>query len=287
MIAKVDEDRTDREMTDAYERCRRLQRRHDPTFYVATRMLPADVRPAIHALYGYVRGADEIVDGRGRTSSPEERRAQLNAWEAELLDGLDAGHSDHPIVGALVDAGGRWDLPLDELGVYMDSMRVDCGSRVRIGSREELDVYMNGSAASVGRIMAPLLGVPEADREQVARLGVAFQLTNFIRDVREDFAMDRVYLPGIEADELAVPRAGYGVRSRVAEEVGRARQLFAETISVTGAVAPSLRPGMRFAASVYARVLDRVERIGFDVLGHRTALRPWEFPGALSGALRT
>lgn len=273
-------------MTDAYEHCRRLQRRHDPTFYVATRMLPAEVRPAIHAVYGYVRGADEIVDGRGRWSSAEARRAQLDAWEAELFDGLEAGHSDHPVIGALVDAGQRWDLPLDELTVYMDSMRVDCSPRVRMGSREELDTYMNGSAAAVGRIMAPLLGVPAADREQVAGLGVAFQLTNFIRDVREDYEMDRVYLPGIDADDLAAPRAGHGVRSRVAEEVGRARGLFADTIGVTGAVAPSLRPGMRFAASVYARVLDRVERAGFDVLGHRTALRPWEFPGALTGALR-
>jgi phytoene synthase len=286
MIAKMDDDRTPREMTDAYKRCRRLQRRHDPTFYVATRMLPADVRPAVHALYGYVRGADEIVDGGGRWSSAEARRAQLNAWEAELFDGLEAGHSDHPVIGALVDAGGRWDLPLDELTVYMDSMRGDCSPRVRIGSREELDTYMNGSAAAVGRIMAPLLGVPSDDREQVAGLGVAFQLTNFIRDVREDFAMDRVYLPGIAAEDLAAARAGHGVRSRVAEEVSRARGLFSDTLGVTGAVSPSLRPGMRFAAAVYARVLDRIERNEFDVLGSRTALQPWEFPSALTGALR-
>src|SRR5918993_499208 len=76
-------------------------------------------------------------------------------------------------------------LPLEELGVYMDSMRVDCG-RVRIASRDELDRYMNGSAAAVGRLMAPLLGSDAP--EEVARLGVAFQLTNFIRDVREDYA---------------------------------------------------------------------------------------------------
>lgn len=272
-------------MLDAYDRCRRMQRRHDPTFYLATLRLPAHVRPAIHAVYGYVRGADEIVDGRGRDSSPERRRAALDAWEDELLRGLAAGWSDHPVISALVDAGVRHDLPLDELRVYMDSMRVDCGARVRIGSQRELDEYMNGSAASVGRIMAPLLGVPDDDRERVAALGVAFQLTNFIRDVREDFAMDRVYLPGIDAEELAAVRAGDGVRARVAEEVGRARELFRESVGVTDTVAPSLRPGMRFAAAVYSRVLDRVERIGFDVLGGRTTPRPWELTRAV-GALR-
>lgn len=286
MIGTVDVARTDPGMTEAYDLCRRMQRRHDPTFYLATLRLPASVRPAIHALYGYVRGADEIVDGRGRDSSPERRRAQLDAWEGELLRGLAAGHSAHPVIGALVDAGLRYDLPLDELRVYMDSMRVDCGAQVRIGSRRELDAYMNGSAASVGRIMAPLLGVPDDEREQVAALGVAFQLTNFIRDVREDFAMDRVYLPGMCESELAAAQAGAGVRSRVAEEVGRARALFAESIGVTDAVAPSLRPGMRFAAAVYSRVLDRVERIGFDVLGARTTPRPWELTGAVAGALR-
>ncbi len=232
-----------------------------------------------------MRGADEIVDGRGRDSSPEVRRAQLDAWEDELLGGLAAGHSAHPVIGALVDAGTRYDLPLAELEVYMGSMRVDCGEQVRIGTRRELDAYMNGSAASVGRIMAPLLGVPEEDTERVAALGVAFQLTNFIRDVREDFEMDRVYLPGIGADDLAAPRAGHEVRSRVAEEVGRARTLFADSIGVTDVVSPAIRPGMRLAAAVYTRVLDRVERVGFDVLGRRTEPRPWELAGAVGGML--
>ena len=85
----------------------------------------------------------------------------------------------------------------------MDSMRVDCDGRVRLSSRAELDTYMNGSAAAVGRVMAPLIGVPAERREDVARLGVAFQLTNFLRDVREDYAMDRVYLPGLDEEALA------------------------------------------------------------------------------------
>ena len=114
------------------------------------------------------------------------------------------------MIAALVDAGERHDLPLDELRVYMRSMRVDCGP-VRIATREELDRYMDGSAGAVGRVMAPLLGSP--DPQDVARLGVAFQLTNFIRDVREDWELDRVYLPGIAGGRPRV-RAGGGGGAR-------------------------------------------------------------------------
>lgn len=271
-------------LVSAYATCRRMQRRHDPTFYWATRRLPRDVRPAVHALYGFVRTADEIVDGPRRARDPADRRAQLDAWQDMLEDGVAAGRSEHPVVAALVDAGRRHDLPLDELWVYMDAMRVDCGP-VRIASRAELDAYMNGSAASVGRIMAPLLGAP-GRREDVAALGVAFQLTNFIRDVREDWAMDRVYLPGLGEDDLRARAVTVRARERVADEVARARRLFAEGNAVLEAVTPGVRPGMRLAAAVYARVLDRVERIGFDVVHRRAALTPWELAGAAAGALR-
>jgi phytoene synthase len=267
----------------AYRRCALLQARRDPTFFWATRRLPADVRPAVHALYGFVRGADDIVDGR--RAEPDRRRAALDAWQAELERGLAAGESGHPVIAALVDAGARHDLPLGELRVYMDSMRVDCGP-VRMATRAQLDAYMNGSAAAVGRIMAPLLGAPDADRETVAALGVAFQLTNFIRDVREDWAMDRVYLPGLGEQDLARLRASEPFRERVAAEVSRARGLFTDTRSVTGSVRPEVRAAMRLAAVVYERVLDRVERIGFDVLARRTALGPLELAGAVRAAVR-
>src|SRR4051794_22726471 len=168
----------------AYEECRRLQLRHDPTYYWATRRLPAGVRPATHALYGYVRTADEIVDGPHRPPTVAARRAALDAWEAELRRGVAGRGSPHPVVGALVHAAERHDLPLEELGPYMCSMRVDCGP-VRIASWEELDAYMDGSAGSVGRIMAPLLGVPARHHAGFGRLGQAFQLANFVRDVRE------------------------------------------------------------------------------------------------------
>jgi len=260
-----------------------MQLRHDPTFFCATSRLPRDVRPAVQALYGFVRGADEIVDGPRRPADPAARRAALDAWEHALDEGRRTRRSDHPVIAALVDAGKRHDLPLDELKVYMASMRVDCGP-VRIRSREELDAYMNGSAAAVGRIMAPLLGCDE--REDMAALGVAFQLTNFIRDVREDWTLDRVYLPGLPEADLARGEAGDGARERVAAEVARARALFDRTGDLPERCERTMRPGMRMARAVYERVLDRVERSGFDVVRAGADLPPWEVARAAVGGLR-
>jgi 15-cis-phytoene synthase len=274
----------DRGLQQSYRICRRLQRRHDPTFYVATRCLPGTVRPAVHALYGYVRCADEMVDDPSPGRTPDARRAALDEWQAALEQGLATGRAEHPVVAALVDAGRRHRLPLHLLHRYMDSMRIDC-EPVRMRTAPQLDAYMDGSAATVGRIMAPLLGAPAEAQEDVARLGVAFQLANFVRDVRLDWALDRIYLPGLEESDLRSGEATPRLREHVAGEVARARALFADTAAVAPALAPSMRAGVQLARAVYARVLDRIERNDFDVLARRVRLAPWEATGAAARAL--
>lgn len=261
----------------AYAACRRLLRRHDPTYYLAVLRLPADVRPAVYALYGFVRGADEIVDGAGRSVEPGARLAALDAWERALERGLAGGTSDHPVIAALVDAGLRLQLPLGELRGYMRSMRVDCG-RVRIATRADLDRYMDGSAASVGRVLASILGA-RREAETFGRLGVAFQLTNFVRDVRVDYGLDRIYLPAEDLERFGVDAAALGLvsatpqlRALLSVEVGRARALFGETAAAVTAALPAARRGMRFARAAYVSVLDRVAAVDYDVLEH--SIRP-------------
>ena len=273
----------DPSLSAAYDACRRLQLRHDPTYYWATRRLPADVRPATHALYGYVRTADQIVDGPDRPATPDARRAALDAWERELR----AGRSTHPAVVALVDAGERHRLPLEELGPYMRSMRVDCGP-VRIDTWDELLAYMDGSAGSVGRIMAPLLGVPERHHADFGRLGQAFQLANFVRDVREDWRLDRIYLPaedrerhGVGEADFERPHATPGLRALVAQQVARARALFAAAEPAVAAAPASVRSGIRIACTAYGRVLDRAEAAGGDVLARRVGVRAWDLVAVL------
>jgi phytoene synthase len=280
--------RMDPGLREGYDRARRMLRRHDPTYYFATRRLPAELRPATHALYGYVRTADEIVDGPRRDPHPEQRRAKLDAWERELTRGVNARH---PIVRALADAAARHRLPLGELRVYMRSMRVDCAP-VRIGSWDELVAYMDGSAGSVGRIMAALLGIPPRHHAGLGRLGLAFQLANFIRDVGEDRRLDRVYLPaedrarfGVSEDDLAAPRATPELRALLAHEVERARALFASARPAIAAAPASVRPGVRVAVGLYTRMLNRVEANGYDVLARRAGVRAWHLPGAVRDAL--
>ena len=277
-------------LREGYETSRRMQRRHDPTYYFATRRLPAELRPATHALYGYVRTADQIVDGPRRAATPDGRRAALDAWEAELEAGAQSGQ---PIVRALADAAARHRLPLGELRTYMRSMRIDCAP-VRISSWEELVAYMDGSAGSVGRIMAALLGVPARHHADLGRLGLAFQLANFIRDVREDRRLDRVYLPAEDRERFGVERGRPRRRHR---QPGGAR---ADRPRGRARPRPVRRraPGDRLRARLGA---PRRALRGGPVLAHArprrgdrtstsSAPRPasacWHIPGAAREALR-
>jgi phytoene synthase len=281
-------------LSEFYRQCRRIHRRHDPTYYWATRRLPAEVRPAVHAIYAFVRMMDEIVDGPQRPPDPAARRAALDSWELVLADALQGdGHNAHPVVAALADAGRRHRLPLGELRLYFDSMRKD-SEPVRVQTWNELERYMQGSAGSVGRILAALLGVPDERRSEFASLALAFQLTNLLRDVREDWDLDRVYLPaedleyfGVSVDQIERRELTPGFRRVVALEVERARLLFRASAPAGDGVAPGARRGMRLARSVYLRVLDRTERLDFDVLRRRPSLPPWEIAQAVAGALRS
>jgi phytoene synthase len=152
---------------------------------------------------------------------------------------------------------------------------------------------MRGSAGSVGRILGALLGAPGSEHEPFERLALAFQLTNFVRDVREDWELDRVYMPaedlerfGVSTTHIASREPTPGFRRVLALEVERARGLFREGAAAAELVSPSVRRGMWMARSVYEGMLNRVERLGFDVLRHRAALPPWELAGAVATGLR-
>ena len=146
---------------------------------------------------------------------------------------------------------------------------------------------MDGSAASVGRVMAAILGA-RREAETFGRLGVAFQLTNFVRDVRVDYELDRIYLPAEELERFGVDAAALGLgsatpqlRALLSVEVGRARALFGETAVAVAAALPAARRGMRFARAAYLSVLDRIEAADYDVLAQSIRPGAWGLARAL------
>lgn len=177
-------------------------------------------------------------------------------------------------------------MRLELLPRYMDSMRSDCDEPVRMKSQDELDHYMEGTA-TVGPVAAPLLDASGEAVDGLARLGVALQLTNFIRDVRLDWEMGRVYLPGLVEEDLHRSAATHRLREHVAQQVARARSLFSESESLGASLPASMRPGVRVARAVYTGVLDRVERNGCDVLGASVKARPWDAVRAMARSRRS
>ena len=256
-----------------------MLRRHDPTYYLAVSRLPRERRSAVHALYGFVRGADEIVDGAGSDLRPDERRR----GPRRVAGGARARGGDRDVRPpgdrrARPRRGRPSSFPSRSSGRTWRRCGWTAG---RSGSRRGRSSSATWTAAA--RPSAGSWRSSSARRRRasaLARLGVAFQLTNFLRDLREDYLLDRIYLPADERERHGVgeerprgraPRAP-GLRELVASEVRVARALFAETTPALLTSIPSARRGIALARAVYCAVLDRIERNGFDVLGR--ASRP-------------
>ena len=194
-------------LRESYERCRELHARHGRTYYLATLLLPPAKRPYVHALYGFARYADEIVDDLASTLSEQEKSDHLGRWGDQFFADLRRGVSDDPVCRAVVDTVQRWDIPVEHFEAFLHSMRMDL-TVTSYATYADLYEYVYGSAAVIGLQMVPILEptAPEA-YERAKDLGVAFQLANFVRDVGEDLDRGRVYLPLEELDAFGVSRA--------------------------------------------------------------------------------
>ncbi|MER7330798.1 MULTISPECIES: phytoene/squalene synthase family protein [unclassified Micromonospora] len=270
----------DTDLTAAYDRCRELHRRHGRTYYLATRLLPAWKRRHVHALYGFTRYADEIVD-RTEELSPAERAARLDDWAGRFDAGLHGQPVDDPLLPAVLHTIAVFDLDRDDFASFLKSMAMDL-TVTSYRSYDHLLDYMEGSAAVIGTMMLPILGSsdPAAAREPARQLGFAFQLTNFIRDVAEDLDRGRTYLPdddlalfGVTREELAGARArGRAtprIRELIAYEVGRARAHYAAAAPGITLLAPASQACMRTAYALYGGILDEVAAQDFDVFAGR------------------
>jgi phytoene synthase len=283
---------TDPALRQAYTRCRRLNARHGKTYFLATRLLPVARRPAVHALYGFARWADDIVDTLDGTTATAERAERLTLLQRELEAGLRTGDSAEPVVRALADTALRHGIDHRHFTDFMTAMRADLDI-TGYATYADLRTYTYGSAEVIGLQMLPVLGtvVPrEEAAPHAAALGVAFQLTNFLRDVGEDLDRGRVYLPadllaahGVDRHLLRWSRdTGRGDRriTAVLREFERlTRELYRTAAPGLAMLDPVARPCIRTAFVLYGGILDAIAADGYRsvrrravVPGHRRAV---------------
>ncbi|MTD56190.1 phytoene/squalene synthase family protein [Amycolatopsis pithecellobii] len=270
---------TDPWLRAAYTQCRTLNAEHGRTYFLATRLLRPRQRPAIHALYGFARYTDDLVDHPEPGADVAE---SLKRVQAELAEGLRTGRSAHPVLAAVIDTTNRFGIDPGLHAAFLESMRMDL-TVTGYPDRESLHRYVHGSAEVIGLQLLPVLGTvtdPAEAAPYAAALGEAFQLTNFLRDVAEDLDRGRVYLPADELRAFGVDRELLLRCRRSGEADSRVRRALAHQIAVTRSVYRRARPGIALldpvsrpcvatAFSLYARILDRIEDHGHNVFAVR------------------
>ena len=267
---------TDPDLRASYAECKRLNALHGKTYFLATLLLPKAKRPFVHALYGFARYADEIVDDLASELSVEEKAQALSTWGNTVLADLKKGTSVDHVGRALIDTVKRFDIPHEHFEAFLHSMTMDLTVQ-EYETYEDLLEYVYGSAAVIGLEMVPILGPLHNDAYEAAKkLGIAFQLANFIRDVDEDLDRGRVYLPIKELAQFGVTREMLEERVLTPEiiealkfQIARVRQLQAEAAPGIAMLEATSRPCIQAASTLYCGIVDEVEKIGYDIFNQR------------------
>jgi phytoene synthase len=284
------------DLRDAYRECRRLTREHGTTYYWATRVLPAARRPHVYALYGFCRHADEIVDEivdvdtggggiadviddsdaggvGGTTARRRDRLDRLGTALDAALDGRPADPAREPVVAAVAHTAATFSIDRSAFDRFLASMAMDL-TVTSYETWDDLCGYMDGSAAVIGEMMLPILDGRDPRAPGPARdLGLAFQLTNFMRDVGEDLDRGRVYLPAED-----IRRFGADVEARVVTpawrdlmrfETARAQELYASADEGIALLPRWSARAIRAARVLYAGILDEIAARDYDVFTGR------------------
>ncbi len=268
----------------AYDVCRAVHRRHGTTYYWAAHVLPAGPRRHVHALYAYCRLADEIVDDLG-DAPVGARRAALTHFRDRtfaVLGGdepvaqLDdrASIVERDVLTAFTATVRQLDIPLTAIERFLHSMEMDLDV-AGYETWDDLLGYMDGSAAVIGEMMLPVLEPTDhvAAHRPARDLGLAFQLTNFLRDVGEDLDRGRVYVPRADLDRFGADPWARVVtpawRHVMRFEIGRARELYASADEGLAWLPARSAACVQAARSLYSRILVEIEGNDYDVFETR------------------
>lgn len=231
----------------------------------------------MHALYGFARYTDEIVDDTDSPRTPKEKEAALDG----LVEGFAGAAAGTGVLPAVLDTIGRWDIPRTHFAAFLASMRMDL-TVTEYATYGDLMTYVHGSAAVIGLQLVPILEpTSRAAYAYAADLGTAFQLTNFLRDIGEDLRRGRLYLPmadlelfGVTRQDLAAGVVDGRVRRLLAFEIARTRELLRSAAPGVRLLHPTSRDCIATAAALYGGILDAIERADYQVLDRRVAVGP-------------
>ncbi len=261
----------------SYRRCERLTWRYGTTYYWGAMLLPAQSRRHVHAVYALCRLADDVVDDT--SGGVDHRRRALAEFRSRFESGLAAGVSEDPVLAAVVHTVRTCGIGPECFERFFDAMALDL-TVATYGTWPDLLGYMEGSAAVIGEMMLPVLRPLDPAALQPARsLGLAFQLTNFLRDVGEDLDRGRVYIPqedivrfGADPWQRRVDRAW---RDLMSFQIDRCRALYAHADEGVPMLPPRSARCVGTARVLYARILERIEKIDYDVFSRRARVPTW------------
>ena len=264
-------------MTDPHAYCQEKASSSGSSFYYSFMFLPPERRQAITALYAFCREVDDVVD---ECHDLQVAQTKLDWWRNEVRQ-VYGGQPQHPVGQALKDVIQRFPLPMEQLLEIIDGMQMDL-TQTRYLDWKALNLYCYRVASVVGLLSAEIFGYTNRQTLKYAHdLGLAFQLTNIIRDVGEDARRGRIYLPVDELQRFNVParqildaKHSDNFRDLMAFQAARARQLYDQAFAQLPAEdRKAQRPGLIMAA-IYRTLLDEIEADGFLVLDRRTSLTP-------------
>ena len=280
----------------AYGVCRHIARSSAKNFYYGFLVLPARKRNALCAVYAFMRRADDISDDPSIPA--DQRREKLAAWIEGLRRVVDGERTDDPVFMALADAQKTFNIPLDLLEKLVQGTAMDlpaqptCGNDTRLHYEtfDELYDYCYHVASVVGLVCIRIFGYRDPRAEKLAeQTGVAFQLTNIIRDVKEDSQLGRVYLPyedlrrfSVDPKTLTNGNAAAAFRPVLEFEAQRARELYHAADELLPLIDDDSQPALWTLVQIYHRLLDRIAERGYDVFTEKVRLSTAEKLGILA-----
>jgi phytoene synthase len=275
------------DLSAAYRTCTQIARREAKNFYYAFLALPKPKRDGICAVYAFMRHADDLSDDE--TRGREQRRADLDAWMASWHSAAAGQPTSDPVFIALSDARRRFNIPmelLDQLvqGTAMDLNTPASGEYDTYASFNDLRRYCYFVASVVGLVCIRIFGYSNPRAEALAEeTGIAFQLTNILRDVREDAMRGRIYLPldelqqhGVRIENLATLRSAErittGERALLASIAMRAEHFYRSGRQLLPLIAADARPALWVLITIYHDLLRRIQRRNYDVFSQRVTV---------------